>query len=226
MEKPSFISPNNEIMYVVGWPHLDIVTMCWTITEVISRVTSIKSCVHLHSISVHCPLSVASLMNSLHQLKADNARLEERLATLTTRKNQLLQVNARLATPMSCTNTSSTTAPNTTKQNTPSASSTTTVTSQGTLTPETRTTHSSEGPRGSISAGADGAPKAEGPQRGGESKAPSISEGKVPMSANAKPSSVSGGKETICIFLFMPIVSGLKLTKKERNWGKLFFAKH
>ena len=163
-------------------------------------VTSIKSCFHLHSNSVHCPVLVASLMNSLHQLKADNARLEDRLASLTTRKNQLLQVNTRLATPMSCTNTSSTTTPNMTKHTSPSASSTTTVASQGNLTPETRTTHSSEGPRGSISAGADGAPKADGPQSGGESKAPSITEGKVPMSANAKPLIVSGGKETVFVF--------------------------
>ena len=48
-------------------------------------------------------------MSSLHQLKADNARLEERLLGLTSRRSQLLAVSARLASPMSCTPTSTTT---------------------------------------------------------------------------------------------------------------------
>ena len=126
-------------------------------------------------------------MSSLHQLKADNARLEERLSTLTNRKNQLLQVNVRLATPMSCTSTSSTTTPNVTKQSTPTASGAVTATSQGSLSTETRTTQSNEGPRGTISAGADGAPKVDVPQSTGE--------GKVPMSANVKPASITGGND-------------------------------
>ena len=138
---------------------------------------------------------VASLMNSLHQLKADNARLEERLATLTTRKNQLLQVNVRLATPMSCTNTNSTTSPCVTKQTTPNASSITTVSTQGTLTADTRTTQIIDGPRGSVSASANGSAKTEISPSGTETKVPSIGETKVPISANAKQATLSGGNE-------------------------------
>jgi len=142
---------------------------------------------------------VASLMSSLHQLKADNARLEERLHTLTNRKNQLLQVNARLATPMSCTNTSSTATPSVTKQTTPSVSGTATVASQGALSTETKTTQSDEGPRGSISAGANGAPKVDVSQSAGKGKVPSITDGKVPMSANAKPATVIAGSKYILL---------------------------
>lgn len=135
---------------------------------------------------------VASLMNSLHQLKADNARLEERLVSLTTRKNQLLQVNARLATPMSCTNTSSTASPSATKQTTPNSASTAAVSTQDTLTADTRTTPSSEGPRSAVSACANGAavlgvcPGVLG------TKVSSVTEGKAPMSANTKQGSVMG----------------------------------
>lgn len=138
---------------------------------------------------------VASLMNSLHQLKADNARLEERLVSLTTRKNQLLQVNARLATPMSCTNTSSTASPSATKQTTPNSASTAAVSTQDTLTADTRTTPSSEGPRSAVSACANGAavlgvcPGVLG------TKVSSVTEGKAPMSANTKQGSVMGGNE-------------------------------
>lgn len=45
-------------------------------------------------------------MSSLHQLKADNSRLENRLDSLLARRSQLIQVNARLSAPMSCTPTS------------------------------------------------------------------------------------------------------------------------
>ncbi|PFX24569.1 protein AF-10-like [Stylophora pistillata] len=124
---------------------------------------------------------VASLMSSLHQLKADNSRLEERLSTLTNRKNQLLQVNARLATPMSCTNTSSTVTPSNAKQPALSGSGVTAVT-QGALSTDTKTTPSNYGPRGSISAGSDGAPKVD--------VSPGTKDGKVPLSSSVKP--VSG----------------------------------
>lgn len=132
--------------------------------------------------------TVASLMSSLHQLKADNSRLEERLVTLTSRKNQLLQVNARLATPMSCTSTSSTATPLTTKQSAPSAPSVTAA-SQGSLSTETRTTLSSDGPRGSISAGSDGAPKMD--------VTPSTGVGKVLVSASVEPVSSIAGERRI-----------------------------
>ncbi|KXJ28256.1 protein AF-10 [Exaiptasia diaphana] len=48
---------------------------------------------------------VASLMSSLHQLKADNSRLENRLESLLSRRSQLLQVSSRLSASMSCTPT-------------------------------------------------------------------------------------------------------------------------
>lgn len=132
---------------------------------------------------------VASLMSSLHQLKADNSRLEERLVTLTTRKNQLLQVNARLATPMSCTSTSSTATPVSTKQSTSNTPGGVTASSQGSLSTETKTTVSSGGPRGSVSAGSDGAPKVD--------ISPSTSEGKVPLSAGVKPANIVAGERRI-----------------------------
>ena len=132
---------------------------------------------------------VASLMSSLHQLKADNSRLEERLSTLTNRKNQLLQVNARLATPMSCTSTSSTATPVTTKQSTLSTPGAVTAASQGSLSTETKTTLSSDGPRGSVSAGADGAPKMD--------VSPSTVQGKAPLSAGVKPATSVAGERRI-----------------------------
>lgn len=132
---------------------------------------------------------VASLMSSLHQLKADNSRLEERLATLTTRKNQLLQVNARLATPMSCTSTSSTATPVSTKQSTLNTPGGVTASSQGSLSTETKTTVSGGGPRGSVSAGSDGAPKID--------VSPSTSEGKVMLSSSVKPASSVAGERRI-----------------------------
>ena len=128
-------------------------------------------------------------MSSLHQLKADNSRLEERLTTLTTRKNQLLQVNARLATPMSCTSTSSTATPISTKQSTSNTPGGVTASSQGSLSTETKTTVSSGGPRGSVSAGPDGAPKVD--------VSPSTSDGKVPLSSGVKPASSVAGERRI-----------------------------
>ena len=68
-------------------------------------------------------------MSSLHQLKADNARLEERLLSLTARRSQLLAVSARLASPMSCTPTSTTTS------NTDAASKSKEVTKTSDLSP-------------------------------------------------------------------------------------------
>ena len=132
---------------------------------------------------------VASLMSSLHQLKADNSRLEERLATLTTRKNQLLQVNARLATPMSCTSTSATATPVSTKQSTLNTSGGVMASSQGSLSTETKTTVSSGGPRGSVSAGSNGAPKID--------VSPSTSEGKVLLSPGVKTASSVAGERRI-----------------------------
>ena len=128
-------------------------------------------------------------MSSLHQLKADNSRLEERLATLTTRKNQLLQVNARLATPMSCTSTSATATPVSTKQSTSNTSGGVMASSQGSLSTETKTTVSSGGPRGSVSAGSDGAPKID--------VSPSTSEGKVLLSPGVKTASSVAGERRI-----------------------------
>ena len=128
-------------------------------------------------------------MSSLHQLKADNSRLEERLVTLTTRKNQLLQVNARLATPMSCTSTSSTVIPVSTKQSTSNTPGGVTASSQGSLSTETKTTVSSNGPRGSVSAGSDGAPKVD--------VSPSTSERKIPLSVSVKPASNVAGERRI-----------------------------
>ena len=132
-------------------------------------------------------------MSSLHQLKADNTRLEERLASLTNRKNQLLQVNARLATPMSCTSTSLTVTPCVASQSTPASSRASTASSQGSLSTETKTTQSLEGPRGTIKAGADGAPKLEVSQSADGGKVPLVSDGKAPISANVKPGNIAGG---------------------------------
>ena len=46
-------------------------------------------------------MTVASLLNCLHQLGQENRRLEEHIATLTARRDHLLAVNARLFLPLS-----------------------------------------------------------------------------------------------------------------------------
>jgi len=43
---------------------------------------------------------VASLLSCLYQLKAENRTLEERIATMTARRDRLLAVNARLSVPL------------------------------------------------------------------------------------------------------------------------------
>lgn len=45
-------------------------------------------------------LAVASLLSCLHQLRAENLRLEEHVASLQQRRDHLLAVNARLAIPL------------------------------------------------------------------------------------------------------------------------------
>lgn len=45
-------------------------------------------------------ISVASLLNCLHQLRQENQRLEEHILMLTARRDQLLAVNARLSLPL------------------------------------------------------------------------------------------------------------------------------
>lgn len=47
---------------------------------------------------------VASLLNCLHQLKSENQRLEESVRNLSTRRDHLLSVNARLALPFTTVN--------------------------------------------------------------------------------------------------------------------------
>ena len=44
---------------------------------------------------------VASLLSCLHQLRAENIRLEEHVSTLLQRRDHLMAVNARLAIPLS-----------------------------------------------------------------------------------------------------------------------------
>lgn len=46
-------------------------------------------------------MAVASLLRCLNQLKTENARLEESIKVLTSRRDHLLAVNARLALPFS-----------------------------------------------------------------------------------------------------------------------------
>lgn len=46
-------------------------------------------------------VSVASLLNCLHQLGQENRRLEEHINALTARRDHLLAVNARLFLPLS-----------------------------------------------------------------------------------------------------------------------------
>lgn len=45
-------------------------------------------------------VSVASLLSCLHQLRAENQRLEEHVNSLLQRRDHLLAVNARLAIPL------------------------------------------------------------------------------------------------------------------------------
>ena len=52
-----------------------------------------------HTIPCCCCL-VASLLSCLYQLKAENRTLEERIATMTARRDRLLAVNARLSVPL------------------------------------------------------------------------------------------------------------------------------
>ena len=47
----------------------------------------------------HCTLSVASLLNCLHQLKSENRRLEDYIHKLVSRRDHLLAINARLSLP-------------------------------------------------------------------------------------------------------------------------------
>lgn len=44
--------------------------------------------------------AVASLLSCLHQLRAENLRLEEHVSSLLQRRDHLLAVNARLAIPL------------------------------------------------------------------------------------------------------------------------------
>lgn len=43
--------------------------------------------------------SVATLLNQMHQLKTENARLEEHVRALKSHRDHLLSTNARLAVP-------------------------------------------------------------------------------------------------------------------------------
>lgn len=47
-----------------------------------------------------CTIAVASLLSCLHQLRAENLRLEEHVSSLLQRRDHLLAVNARLAIPL------------------------------------------------------------------------------------------------------------------------------
>ena len=46
-------------------------------------------------------ISVASLLHCLHQLKSENQKLEGHIRSLSTRRDHLLAVNARLGIPFS-----------------------------------------------------------------------------------------------------------------------------
>jgi len=48
----------------------------------------------------YCSVAVASLLSCLHQLRAENLRLEEHVNSLLQRRDHLLAVNARLAIPL------------------------------------------------------------------------------------------------------------------------------
>jgi len=52
-----------------------------------------------YSCGAYCCI-VASLLSCLYQLKAENHTLEERIATMTARRDRLLAVNARLSVPL------------------------------------------------------------------------------------------------------------------------------
>lgn len=56
----------------------------------------------LVQIKTECKISftVASLLSCLHQLRAENLRLEEHVNSLLQRRDHLLAVNARLAIPL------------------------------------------------------------------------------------------------------------------------------
>lgn len=69
-------------------------------------------------------------MSSLHQLKADNTRLENRLESLISRRSQLLQVSSRLAAPMSCTPTNTSTTSTDTSNREPTGTRTTSSVTQ------------------------------------------------------------------------------------------------
>lgn len=69
-------------------------------------------------------------MSSLHQLKADNTRLENRLDSLMSRRSQLLQVSSRLAAPMSCTPTNTSTTSTDTSNREPTGTRTTSSVTQ------------------------------------------------------------------------------------------------
>lgn len=47
-----------------------------------------------------CFFPVASLLSCLHQLRAENVRLEDHVNNLVARRDHLLAVNARLAIPL------------------------------------------------------------------------------------------------------------------------------
>ena len=49
-------------------------------------------------------ISVASLLNCLHQLKSENRRLEDYINKLISRRDHLLAINARLSLPFSSPN--------------------------------------------------------------------------------------------------------------------------
>lgn len=49
----------------------------------------------MHNLSA----SVATLLNQMHQLKTENARLEEHVRALKSHRDHLLSTNARLAVP-------------------------------------------------------------------------------------------------------------------------------
>lgn len=56
---------------------------------------------YYNSPSTYFSLTVASLLSCLHQLRAENIRLEEHVNNLVARRDHLLAVNARLAIPLS-----------------------------------------------------------------------------------------------------------------------------
>jgi len=85
-------------------------------------VVSVHCCIctvlYLYTVvSVHCcictllylnPVVVASLLGCLYQLRQENQRLEDHISLLTSRRDQLLAVNARLSVPFGPLNSAST----------------------------------------------------------------------------------------------------------------------